>query len=90
MGQGAMSLPTPTKPRMAELKEPGSGTVGDKLHGRAGEQPRPPAKVPECGLSGKGGGAAKTAGMLAQKQPSFKECVIAHRSSGSAPKTQRG
>ena len=24
--------------------------------------------------------------MLAQRQPSFKECVIAHRSSGSAPK----
>jgi hypothetical protein len=28
--------------------------------------------------------------MLAQKQPSFKECVIAHWSSDSAPKIQRG
>src|SRR5512136_1901871 len=28
--------------------------------------------------------------MLAQKQPSLKECVTAHWSSGSAPKIQRG
>ena len=28
--------------------------------------------------------------MLAQKQPPFKECVIAHWSSDSAPKIQRG
>ena len=26
-----------------------------------------------------------TAGMLAQRQPSFKECVTAHRSSDAAP-----
>ena len=28
--------------------------------------------------------------MLAQKQPPFKECVIAHWSSGLAPKMKRG
>ncbi len=37
-------------------------------------------------LSGKGGGVAETARRLAQKQQSFKECVIAHWSSDSAPK----
>jgi hypothetical protein len=35
---------------------------------------------------GKGCGIAETAGRLAQKQPSFKECVIAHQSSDPAPK----
>ncbi len=34
-----------------------------------GKEPRPPAKVPKCVLSGKGCGISKTARMLAQKQP---------------------
>ncbi len=37
-------------------------------------------------LSDKGCLIAKTARMLAQKQPSFKECVKAHWSSDFAPK----
>jgi hypothetical protein len=37
-------------------------------------------------LSGKGCGFTKTTRMLAQKQPPLKECVIAHWSSGAAPK----
>ncbi len=41
-------------------------------------------------LSGKGCEVAKTARMLAQKQPPFKECVIAHWSSDLAPKMKRG
>jgi hypothetical protein len=55
-----------------------------------GKQPRPPAKVPEWGLSVKGCCAAQTTRRLAQKQPSFKECVIAHWSSGAAPTMDRG
>jgi hypothetical protein len=50
-----------------------------------GKQPRPSAKVPKRKLSGKGSGVAKTARRLAQKQPSFKECVTAHWSSDAAP-----
>ena len=51
-----------------------------------GIQPRPSAKVPKDRLSGKGCELAKTTRMLAQRQPSFKECVTAHWSSDSAPK----
>lgn len=51
-----------------------------------GNQPRPSAKVPKDRLSGKGCEFAKTTRMLAQRQPSFKECVTAHWSSGFAPK----
>ena len=51
-----------------------------------GYQPRPSAKVPKDRLSGKGCGFTKTTRMLAQRQPSFKECVTAHWSSDSAPK----
>ena len=51
-----------------------------------GYQPRPSAKVPKNRLSGKGCELALTTRMLAQRQPSFKECVIAHWSSDLAPK----
>ena len=51
-----------------------------------GYQPRLSAKVPKDRLSGKGCGLTKTTRMLAQRQPSFKECVTAHWSSDSAPK----
>ena len=51
-----------------------------------GYQPRPSAKVPKNRLSGKGCELALTTRMLAQRQPSFKECVTAHWSSGLAPK----
>ena len=51
-----------------------------------GHQPRLSAKVPKDRLSGKGCGFTKTTRMLAQRQPSFKECVTAHWSSDSAPK----
>ena len=51
-----------------------------------GHQPRLSAKVPKDRLSGKGCGFTKTTRMLAQRQPSFKECVTAHQSRGSAPK----
>ena len=37
-------------------------------------------------LSGEGSSVSKTTGMLAQKQPSLKECVTAHRSRDVAPK----
>ena len=51
-----------------------------------GKQPRPPVKAPKYLLSDKGGGTAKTIRRFAQKQQSFKECVIAHWSSRPAPK----
>ena len=51
-----------------------------------GIQPRLSAKVPKDRLSGKGCGFTKTTRMLAQRQPSFKECVTAHWSSDFAPK----
>ena len=50
-----------------------------------GIQPRLSAKVPKDRLSGKGGELTKTTRMLAQRQPSFKECVTAHWSSDLAP-----
>ena len=50
-----------------------------------GKQPRPSAKAPKSMLSVKGCPVAKTARMLAQKQPSLKECVTAHWSSDRAP-----
>jgi hypothetical protein len=50
-----------------------------------GKQPRPSAKAPKSMLSVKGSPVAKTARMLAQKQPSLKECVTAHWSSDRAP-----
>jgi hypothetical protein len=51
-----------------------------------GHQPRLSAKVPKDRLSGKGCGFTKTTRMLAQRQPSFKECVTAHWSSDFALK----
>ncbi len=58
-----------------------------------GKQPRLSSKVPKYPLSGKGRFISNTAGRLAQKQPSFKECVTAHlntltscRCGDSAPK----
>ena len=54
--------------------------MGDNVHARKEKSPRSPIKVPKFVLSGKGCGVVKTetARRLAQKQPSFKECVIAH------------
>ena len=51
-----------------------------------GIQPRLSAKVPKDRLSGKGCELTRTTRMLAQRQPSFKECVTAHWSSDFAPK----
>ncbi len=48
-----------------------------------GKQPRLSSKVPKCLLSGKGRFISNTAGRLAQKQPSFKECVTAHLNSSA-------
>ena len=55
-----------------------------------GKQPRLSAKVPKSMLSVKGCRIAQTTRMLAQKQPPFKECVIAHWSSDPAPTMYRG
>jgi hypothetical protein len=60
--------------------------VGDKLHWPRGKHPRISDKVPKSMLSGKGGGVSMTARRFAWRQPSFKECVIAHWSRDSAPK----
>ena len=56
----------------------GSQRAGDNVRTRKEKSPRSPIKVPKSVLSGKGCGVVKTARRLAQKQPSFKECVIAH------------
>jgi len=58
-----------------------------KLHQSRGKQPSSSVKVPKYSLSGKGCGVPWTSSMLAQKQPSFKECVIAHWQRNSAPTT---
>ena len=52
--------------------------MGDNVLAREEKSPRSPIKVPKFVLSGKGCGVVKTARRVAQKQPSFKECVIAH------------
>src|SRR4249919_3500592 len=70
--------------------ERSSETTGDELRWSKGKQPRSPAKAPNSGLSGKRCGTAQTARRLAQKQPSLKECVIAHWSSGPARTMYRG
>ena len=49
--------------------------MGDNVLAREEKSPRSPIKVPKFVLSGKGCGVVKTARRLAQKQPSFKECV---------------
>ena len=56
----------------------GSQRAGDNVRTQKEKSPRSPIKVPKSVLSGKGCGVVKTARRLAQKQPSFKECVIAH------------
>ncbi len=63
----------------------GSQTAGDKFRWSRGKQPRAQDKVPKFILSGKGGGFSMTTRRFAWRQPSFKECVIAHWSRRSAP-----
>src|ERR1700721_1006958 len=89
MGLGAYKLTDPNQTPNADAQEPGSETTGDELRWSRGKQPRPPAKAPNSWLSGKRCGNAKTARRLAQKQPSLKECVIPHWSSGPA-RTMKG
>ena len=48
-----------------------------RSNGQKGNSPGSSDKVPKFTLSGKGCGDAQTARRLAQKQPSFKECVTA-------------
>lgn len=56
----------PPKPNSEyQRTDPGSQSVGEKLRGSRGKQPRPPTKAPNATLSGKGSGIAVTAGMLA-------------------------
>ena len=55
-----------------------SHRAGDNVRTGKEKSPRSSNKVPKFVLSGKGCGVVKTARRLAQKQPSFKECVIAH------------
>ena len=86
MGKGAYKLTNPSQTPNAGTPEHGSETTGDELRWSKGKQPRSSAKAPNSGLSGKRCGIAQTARRLAQKQPSLKECVIAHWSSDSAPK----
>jgi hypothetical protein len=59
----------------------GSQTYRYKPIRSKGKQPRLSSKVPKYMLSGKGRLVSNTAGRLAQKQPSFKECVTAHLNS---------
>jgi hypothetical protein len=77
IGKGACRLPTRTKRRMPGRRARETDG-GSQVPSSKGKQPRPPAKVPQSGLSGQGGRGAQTTRRLAQKQPSFKECVIAH------------
>ena len=56
----------------------GSQSRRDKPVQAKGKHPRFPSKVPKWLLSGKGRWISNTVGRLAQKQPSFKECVTAH------------
>ena len=56
-----------------------------KLRLSNGEESTPPFKVPKSKLQCKGCGFTHTTRRLAQKQPSFKESVTAHWSSGTAP-----
>ena len=84
MGNGASPLTDLNQTPNAGAYKSGSETTGDELRWSKGKQPRPPAKAPNSWLSGKRCGIAKTARRLAQKQPPFKECVIAHWSSDPA------
>ena len=60
--------------------------MGDKFHWSRGKQPRISDKVPKSILSGKGGEISMTTRRFAWRQPSFKECVIAHWSRNLAPR----
>src|SRR6185437_10160290 len=84
-GRGASRLPAETQLRIPQ-DGPRESERGGEASRSKGKQPRPPTKAPKSTLSGKGSGIAVTAGMLAQKQPSFQKCVTAYRSSHPAPK----
>ena len=51
-----------------------------------GKQPRPPAKVPKSCSVGKDVILLRQPGCWLRSSHPFKECVIAHWSSGAAPK----
>src|SRR5579885_3515489 len=89
LGAGCGYHPQPNHECLGERTRT-SEAAGANLRAPRGKQPRPPAKGPKWVLSGKGGGGAQTARRLAQKQPSLKECVIAHWSSAPAPTIGRG
>ena len=61
---------------------PKAEALADNIRGKMcirdrskGKEPRPPAKVPKCVLSGKGCGNSKTTRMLVQKQPYIQRAV---------------
>ena len=66
------------QPPNARNVDSGVSVRGDNVRTGKEKSPRSPIKVPKFVLSGKGCRVVKTARRLAQKQPSFKECVIAH------------
>ena len=68
----------------------GSQTMGDKVHGQEGNSPDHQLRSPNTLLSGKGCGDVQTTRRLAQKQPSFKECVTAHWSNDSCAENLPG
>ena len=64
-GKGAYKLTNPYQTPNADAPESGSETTRDELRWSKGKQPRPPAKAPNSGLSGKRCGIAQTARRLA-------------------------
>ncbi len=65
MGKGAYTLTNPNQTPNAMVLERSSETSGDELRWSKGKQPRPPAKAPNSGLSGKRCETAQTARRLA-------------------------
>ena len=65
MGDGPHKVTDLSQTPNAMTPERSSETTGDELRWSKGKQPRPPAKAPNSGLSGKRCGIAQTARRLA-------------------------
>jgi len=89
-GLGGKTLTKPNQTTNSFTLELGSETAGAKLRRQKENSPDHQLRYYKLRLSGKGCRRAKTIRRLAQKQPSFNECVIAHWSSGLAPIMYRG
>src|SRR5919106_3274126 len=88
MGEGVSQPTDPKQTPNAREREPGRQEPCDNVRLREGKNPDRRLSVPKYGLSGeeKDVNSLRQLGGWLRSSHSFKECVIAHQSSGFAPK----